>query len=117
MVINLISSKDLDEIHNICTKSNYIEIMTGNETDEIIRELEKKMKGSEFAFDNVDLLHHKLHKISLNGGESHIGSAEWKKNKKATINAKKMMIVLSICSNCCIELPKHQKQFKENTKN
>ena len=92
MVINLISSKDLDEIHNICTKSNYIEIMTGNETDEIIRELEKKMKGSEFAFDNVDLLHHKLHKISLNGGESHIDSPEWQKNKKATINAKKMMI-------------------------
>ena len=42
MVINLISSKDLDEIHNICTRSDYREIMTGNETDEIIRELEKK---------------------------------------------------------------------------
>ena len=50
------------------------------------------MKGSEFSFDNVDLLHHKLHKIGLNGGESHIDSPEWQKNKKATINAKKMMI-------------------------
>ena len=39
MVINLISSKNSDEIHTICTKSNNIEIMTGNETDVIIKEL------------------------------------------------------------------------------
>ena len=30
--------------------------------------LEEKMKGSEFVYDSTDLLHYKLHKISLNRG-------------------------------------------------
>ena len=46
------------------------------------------MRGSEFVFDSVDLLYYKLHKISLNRGGSYIGSPEWLKNKKATINPK-----------------------------
>ena len=44
--------------------------------------------SSEFAFDSVDLLHYKKHKISLNRGRSYIDSPEWLKNKKATINPK-----------------------------
>ena len=51
------------------TKISNIEIMMGSETDEIIAELfeslfknyqndlEEPMRGSEFVFDNVDLLH------------------------------------------------------------
>ena len=39
MVINFISSKDSDEIRTMCTKSNNIEIMMANETDEIIEEI------------------------------------------------------------------------------
>ena len=39
MVINFISSKDSDEILIIRTKSNNIESMMGNETDETIEEL------------------------------------------------------------------------------
>ena len=35
LVINFISSRDSDEIRTMCTKSNNIEIMMGNETDEI----------------------------------------------------------------------------------
>ena len=31
------------------------------------------MKGSEFFFDSVDLLHYKCHKISLNRGGSYRG--------------------------------------------
>ena len=46
------------------------------------------MRGSESAFDIVGLLYHKLHKISVNRGESYIDSSEWLKNKKATINPK-----------------------------
>ena len=77
MIINFISSKDSDEIRTMHTKSNNIEIMMGNETDEIIEELfesllqkyqeglEEKMRGSEFVFDSIDLLHYNLHKISL----------------------------------------------------
>ena len=46
------------------------------------------MRGSEFVFDSVDLLHYNLHKISLNRGGSYIDSPKWLKNKKATTNPK-----------------------------
>ena len=65
MVINFVSSKDSDEICIMRTKSNNIESMMGNETDEIIElfesllqkyqeGLEESMKGSDFVFDSVD---------------------------------------------------------------
>ena len=75
MIISFISFKESDEIRTIHTKSNNIEIMTGNEPDEIIEESfesflqkyqqgwEEKMRGSEFVFDSVDLLHYNLHKF------------------------------------------------------
>ena len=100
MSINFISSKDSDETCTRHAKSNNIEIVMGNETDEIIKELfkfflhkyqvglEEWMKGSDFVFDIVDILLYKLHKISLNRGGSYIDSPEWLKNKKATINPK-----------------------------
>ena len=34
------------------------------------------MRGSEFAFDSVDLLHYNLHKINLNRSRSYIDSPE-----------------------------------------
>ena len=92
--INFKSSKDSDETGIINSNSNNIEIMIGNETDEIIRELfesllqryqkdlEEKLKGSEFVFDSVDLLCYKLHKISLNRNGSYIDSPEWHKKMK-----------------------------------
>ena len=43
MSINFIFFKNSDEIHNMHTKSNNIEIMVGNETDEIIEELFKSL--------------------------------------------------------------------------
>ena len=94
MIINFISSKDSDELHTMRTKSNNIEIIMGNETDEIIKELfesllqryqeglEEKIKGSKFVFDSVDLLHYNLHKISLNRGGLYIDSPKWLENKK-----------------------------------
>ena len=75
MVINFISSKDSGEICTMCAKSNNVDIMMGNETDEIIDELlesllqnyqeglEEKIRGSEFVFDSIDLLHYNLYKI------------------------------------------------------
>ena len=39
MAINFISSKDSDETCTMHTKRNHVEIMIGNETDEIIEEL------------------------------------------------------------------------------
>ena len=46
------------------------------------------MRGSEFAFYNVNALYYDLNKISLNRGRSYIDSPEWIKNKKVTINPK-----------------------------
>ena len=42
------------------------------------------MKGSEFVFNYVQLLHHKCHKITFNRGGSYTDSPYWIKNKKAT---------------------------------
>ena len=39
MTINFISSKDLDKVRTIHTKSNNVEIMISSETDEITDEL------------------------------------------------------------------------------
>ena len=46
------------------------------------------MRGSEFVFDSVDLLHYNLHKINLNRIRSYIDYPEQIKNKKANINPK-----------------------------
>ena len=74
--------------------------MSGTETSEAIKELfnsflrryqeglERKMKGSGYIFERVDLLEYHLHKISLNRGSSYINSPYWLKNKGATINPK-----------------------------
>ena len=68
VAIAFISSKDLEETRTMHTKSHITEIMMGNETDEIFKELfksllqnyqkdfEESKKGSEFVFDSVDLL-------------------------------------------------------------
>ena len=93
--VSFLYSTQFPEMH---TKSNNIEIMIGNETNDIITKLfnslfkkyheglETKMKGSSFTFYNVELLCYHLHKISLNRGRSYIDSPEWLKLKKATIN-------------------------------
>ena len=71
------------------TKSNNIDIMIGFETDQIIEKLfesllqryqntfEEKMRGSEFTFDGVDLLHYEINKTGSNQGGSYIDSSKW----------------------------------------
>ena len=95
MSINFISSKDSDETGNLQTKSNNIEIMMDNETDEIIekllgsllqnhqRDLEESMRRSEFNLNSVHLLYYQLQKISLKRGGSYIDPPEWLENKKS----------------------------------
>ena len=59
------------------------------------QEGEESIKGREFIFDSVNLLHCHLQKRSLKRTRSsYIGSPEWLKNKKATINPKIMMIIV-----------------------
>ena len=68
------------QIRTMHSKYNNSEVIFSNEADEISEEffesllqkyqkgLEESMKGSEFVYDSVDLLHYKCHKISLNCG-------------------------------------------------
>ena len=99
--INFTSLKpDSNETRIMHSKSDNTEIMTGSDTNEVTEEffksflqryqegLQEKMRGSEFAFDEVNLLYYDLNKISLNRGGSYIDSPEWIKNKKSTINPK-----------------------------
>ena len=104
MAINFIFSKDSDETRTMDTKSNYVEIMIGSNTDQIIKDLfesflqkyqeglEESMTGSKFVYDTVDVLYYNLsnfsyfNKVTLSRGGSHIDSVKWLKNKKATIN-------------------------------
>ena len=84
MSTNFISSKDSDETRYLRTKSNNIEIMMGNETDEIIDELfeyfftklSKRFRRinerKQFNFCSFYLLYYHLQKISLKRGGSHI---------------------------------------------
>ena len=59
------------------SKSDNIEIMISDETDEVIEDLSdslknryqnnlESMKGSAFVFDYAQLLYYKCHKINLN---------------------------------------------------
>ena len=119
--VNFISSNYSDETRNLRTKSNNIEIMIGNETDEIIdelfesfsqnyqKDLEEPMRRSEFIFDSVDLFYYNLQKTSLSRKKSsYIDSSKWLKNKKATMNpSNNDGKLLSVCFNRGIKLSKH----------
>ena len=43
------------------------------------KDLEESMRGSEFVFNNVDLLYYHLHEISLKRGGSNVDSPKWLK--------------------------------------
>ena len=98
IAINFVSSKDIDEEHVLHSKSHNIEIMIRDEADEVIKEifksllsryqigLETSIKGGDFIFDCVNLLHYKCHLINLECGVSLIDFTDWIKSKKATIN-------------------------------
>ena len=99
--INFTSLKpDSDETRIMHTKSDNEEIMIGSDTSDVIKELfksflqryqeslQEKMRGSDFAFDGVNLLYYDFNKISLKRGGSYIESPKWIKDKKSTINPK-----------------------------
>ena len=85
MRINFISFKDSNETCTMYTKSGNIEIMMGNETDDIIEELRKsllqslkKIKKEQWKEtpDSIVLLYYHLQKIGLKRGGSYIDSHE-----------------------------------------
>ena len=69
MNVNFIPSNDNDDKQLMHSKSGNIEIMIGNKTNEIMKELfqslitryqadlETSMKGSDLAFDSIDGMH------------------------------------------------------------
>ena len=99
--INFISLRPgSDETRVMHTKSVNEEFMNGSDTDEIIKELfksllqryqenlQEKMKGSDFAFDEVNYLYYNFNKMSISRGGSYIDSPKWLKDKKSTVNQK-----------------------------
>ena len=104
-------------------KSGNIKIMISKETDEVIEEifgsllqrcqegLQESMRGSEFVFGSVNLLHYKLHKTSLNKGGSYRDSPKWSKNKKPTINPKNND---DKCFQYALTIPLNYQNIKKN---
>ena len=82
------------------TRSDNIEIMFGDDNDDIIEQLfesllkkyeenlQNKIRGSEFEFDGVNFLCYDFNKTSINRSGSYIDSPKWLKDKKTTINPK-----------------------------
>ena len=82
------------------SKSDNIEFMTNHNPSEVIEEifesylsryqigLESSGKGKDFIFDGVNLLYCKCHEINFKCADSYIGSPDWMKKKKATVNSK-----------------------------
>ena len=89
-----------DETRIMYTRRDNIEIMFGDDNDDIIEQLFKsllkkyeenlqnKMRGSEFEFDGINFLYYYFIKTSINRGGSYIDSPKWLKDKKSTINPK-----------------------------
>ena len=76
------------------TKSDNEEFMNGRDTDEIIEELfksllqryqknlQEKIRVSDFKFDGIIFLYYDFNKIIISRGGSYIDSPKWLKNKK-----------------------------------
>ena len=99
--VNFISLKPgSDETRIMYTGSDNIEIMFGDDNDDIIEQLfesllkkyeenlQNKMRGSEFEFNGAKFLYYDFSKTSINRGGSYIDSPKWLKDKKSTINPK-----------------------------
>ena len=54
--------------------------------------LETSTKGSDFIFKSVQLLYFQCRKINFKRGRSYIGSPDWSKKRKATINPKNTVV-------------------------
>ena len=101
MKINSISSKNYNDVRNMYSKSDNVEIMMSTDNIEIIEKLfdsilkrcqeglEVSMRGSDFVFDYVESLNYIFHKIDLKRGGSFIETPKRIKKKKATINVEK----------------------------
>ena len=99
MRVNFISSKDTGETSTIYVWIENVSILRGSDADYIIREVFRSflrnyqeeleiIKGSDFAFESVEIMDCKLHTVHLRRGGSYVKSPEWLAYKKATIKPK-----------------------------
>ena len=99
--INFISSRlASDETRVMHTRSVNEEFTNGSDMDEIIKELfksllqryqknlQEKMRDSDFAFDGANFRYYDFNKISISRGGSYIDSPKWLKDKKSSVNPK-----------------------------
>ena len=52
------------------------------------KNLETSMKWSDLVFGSIQLMFYKCRKVNFKWGDSNIGSTDWIKKRKATINPK-----------------------------
>ena len=70
------------------TRSDNVEIMFGDDNDDIIEQLFKSLLQKNEEFDGVNFLYYDFNKTSINRGGSYIDSPKWLKDKKSTKNPK-----------------------------
>ena len=101
--INFTSLKpDSNEKRIMYTKSDNVEIRIADDTNDVIKELVKsflqryqeslqeKMRGSDFEFDDVNLLYYDFNKIILDRSKSNIESVKWiEEDKESAISLNK----------------------------
>ena len=103
VAINFISSEDAEDVLNkrvMHSKSDNVKFMPYDNANENVAQLFKSllsryqgnleisMRGSEFIFDSVQLMHYKCHKVNFGHAGSYIDLPDWVKKKNATINPK-----------------------------
>ena len=100
IAISFISLKDAEEEHVMHAESDNKKFMSLDNVNDVIDELfwslfsryqnnlETSMRGKDFIFDSVQVLHYKFHKVNFRRGGSYIDSSDRIKKKKATINPK-----------------------------
>ena len=70
------------------TRSDNVEIMFGDDNDDIIEQLFKSLLQKNEEFDGVNFLYYDFNKTSINRGGSYIDAPKWLKDKKSTKNPK-----------------------------
>ena len=100
MGVNFMCITDKEKTRTFYVKSDNKEIRLGNGTSNIINELVNHFyltmkkneqilrNGSDYTFENVEILAIHFRNIKLKRGKSYIKSPEWISCKKATINPK-----------------------------
>ena len=101
ITINFIHTTDREKSLTFHVKRANVVIRQGSDTSDIITKLfalffskyeqEENIlrSGSNFSFENFDMVGIHFHDIELKRGSSYIDSTKWTKNKNATIYPKK----------------------------